>query len=183
MQQPTNAQPPADPRKSNTTVIAIAIIAMLAVLALAALVGVFAASGIWGFRRYLSNAKSAEGRASVTQIARGAVLSSERETVGESGALPASAPPVPSSLSLVSGKKYMSARSDWEHPGWRELHFQMSVPQYFQYTWERTSATEGVARAIADLNGDGAPDVTFEVPVTCTGTPPVCAASGIIEKQ
>lgn len=183
MQQPTNAPPPAGPRKSNTTVIVIIIVAAVAIPAVIAVIGVFASLGIYGFRRYLSNAKAAEGRASVTQIARGAVVSSEREALGESGALPASAPPVPSSLALVSGKKYMSARSDWEHPGWRELHFQMSVPQYFQYAWERTSATEGVARAVADLNGDGAPDVTFEVPVTCTGTPPVCAASGIIEKQ
>lgn len=181
---PHGGTPPAGPRKSNTTIIIIVIVIAAAAVPVAiALIGVFASLGIYGTRRYLSNAKSAEGRANVTAIARGAVLFSEGETASGGGALPASAPAVPSSLSMVSGKKYASAASDWEAPGWKELHFQVSVPQYFQYVWERSSATEGVARAVADLNGDGVPEVTFEVPVTCTGTPPACTSGPIAEKQ
>lgn len=175
-----NSSPPTPPaRKSNNTLIVVIIIAAVAIpMVLAAAIGVFAALGIYGSRRYLTNAKSAEGRANVTAIARAAVRASE-----ELGTLPASAAPVPARLSMVSGKKYMSLSSDWEQPGWKELGFNYSTPQYFQYSWERVSVSEGTARAVADLNGDGAPDTTLEIAVSCTGTPPVCSPGGVIEKN
>jgi len=125
---------------------------------------VFTAMGIYGVRKYIANAKEAEARMAVLQIARGVVGSIQ--AAGNSAELPESAPAVPSSLSNVSGKKYMSAPSDWSGT-WQQIRFSMSTPQYFQYQWERTSPTTGVVRALGDLDGNGDVDVRIEVPIQC----------------
>jgi len=189
MQQPTNnmasgpgMQPPAKSGSSNVVIIVI-VVAVVVVLMVLGGVGVLAAMGIFGTRKYLAAAKEAEGRNEVHMIARDAVACSERETATGTRELPPTAQPVPASLSQVSGKKYMSSPTDWSGPGWRELKFDISTPQYFQYQWERTSATSGVARATCDLDGDGKADVTFEVPVTCTTSPSLTCTSASTIKE
>ncbi len=74
-------------------------------------------------------------------------------------------------LDAVANKKYMSAPSEWASPGWDCIKFQMTTPQHFQYQWVLSSPTEGTVRAQCDLDGDHRPDVTFEVPVTCSASP------------
>ncbi|MBI5538337.1 MAG: hypothetical protein HY898_36780 [Deltaproteobacteria bacterium] len=171
MQQPMNygAQPQA--KSGSSVVVIIIVVAVVVVFAIIGGIGVMAAMGIYGTRKYISAAKEAEGKNGVGMIARNALAAADREGDDGKHALPPTAQPVPASLSDVSGRKYMSTSSDWSSPGWKELKFSMTMPQYFQYQWVRTSATEGVARAVSDLDGDGRPDVTFELPVTCTATP------------
>ena len=79
-------------------------------------------------------------------------------------------------LPAVAGTKYVATSAEWAlfdcqtsssryAPATR---FDISEPTYFQYEWERQTPTNGIARARADLDGDGVIDVTFELPVTCT---------------
>jgi hypothetical protein len=124
---------------------------------------------IYGIRRYIANAKQAEARASVMAIARGIVEYTHSQDGQGSGArveLPLSAPAVPALLSHVRGMKYQSAPSDWSGT-WQQIRFAMADPQYFQYQWDRISATKGVVRALGDLDGDGEVDVRIELPVQC----------------
>ena len=65
------------------------------------------------------------------------------------------------------------------------MGFAMRDPQYFQYQWERTSDTTGVAHARADLDGDGRAECDYELHLTCTrvGEGLSCTvAPNIIEK-
>jgi hypothetical protein len=127
-------------------------------------VGVFAALGIYGTRKYIENAKSAEAKSALALIAAGMV-----RCAAKSASLPPSAAPVPASLGDVSGKKYMSAPSDWSAPAWKCAGFSIGTPQYFQYRWARESPSAGTALAVADFNGDGTPDFQFRERVTCSG--------------
>jgi hypothetical protein len=169
---PTPGAPPGQGQKSGASlaIIIIAVVAGLGVLIVAG-IGIMAVLGIFGTRKYIAQAKEAEGKTTLAAIAKSVIMASEREPSTGPRQLPPSAAPVPASLSQVSGKKYMSAPSDWSGDGWAEMKFSMSYPQYFQYQWQRTTSTSGVIIAIADFNGDGTQDVKFELPVTCTAAP------------
>ena len=168
------------PKKTNIPLIIGVVIAGL--FAVVFLVGVLASLGIYGMRKYLTNAKEAEGRMTVHTIARGAVACSMRVPATGTQSLPVTTTPVPATLDDISGRKYMSAPGDWKTPGWDCIGHTMLDPQYFQYRWTRTSATEGVASAVADFDGDLAPDVTFEVPVTCTVSPNLECTAGMLRE-
>jgi type IV pilus assembly protein PilA len=173
-------QNPPVAKKSNTLVIVL-VIAGIAIFAIVAIVGVLAALGIFGVRKYLSQAKSAEGRAQVHALARGIVACAEQNRdLGKTELLPATAPAVPATLGEVSGKKYMSSPADWSDPAYSCASFSIGHPQYFQYQWRRSGNDHGVAIATADLDGNGAPDASFELPVTCSGTS--CSVGTLIEK-
>jgi hypothetical protein len=134
---------------------------------------VLATLGVYGTRKYIGNAKEAEGRSNVMALAKGAAAAGSSEEVDHATGkvvtgLPPSSKPVPASISDVAGKKYMSRPTDWSaDPGFKAARFEMMSPQYFQYQWEQLTPTKGVARAKADMDGDGKLDVTFEVDVTC----------------
>ena len=154
------------PKSSNVPlIVGVAVAALFGVVFV---IGILASLAIYGMRNYLAKAKEAEGRTVVHMIARGAVACSARGSAAGTQSLPVTTTAVPPTLDDVSGRKYMSAPGDWKTPGWDCIGHAMADPQYFQYRWTRTSATQGVASATADLDGDLAPDVTFEVPVTCT---------------
>lgn len=123
-------------------------------------------TGCCGVSRYLEQSKKAEGKNGIGMMARGAIACAE----ANGGKLPASSRAVPSALSAVQGKKYMSSPTDWDDPSFKCMKFSMLDPQYFQYQWVSKGPTSGTARAVADLNGDGTPDSTLELDVTCTGT-------------
>ena len=146
-------------------VVAIVVIGILAVLAIA------------GVRGYLTEAKSAEGRNEVKRLAEGI-----RACSGQmNGGLPESTQPVPAALAQVSGKKYMSAPGDWSDRAYKCAGFSISAPQYFRYQWQVVAPNSGKAIAEADLDGDGTPDVHFEVPVTCAGEQ--CTTGTIVQRQ
>jgi len=120
--------------------------------------GIFAALAIHGVRRYLANAKQAEARNSLGQIARDAATAYARD-----GALCASASsPVPRSMSALKGMKYQSAAGEWQvdrarNAGFACLGFSMDTPQYYQYSYTVPAGHPDEFDAVAhgDLNGDG----------------------------
>jgi len=140
-----------------------------------AIVGILSVLAIYGVRKYIANAKTAEARNSLGQIAKDAAAAVEREkgsgailTQGNSSTLIrgfcGSASLVPGSIGAVKGQKYQSNVTDWNSgdstTGWTCLKFSMEEPQYYQYGYTGTpDPTAGgfEADANGDLNGDGNP--------------------------
>ena len=145
-----------------------------------AIVGILAALAIYGVRKYMASAKSAEAKNSLGQIAKDASTAYNREhmkaailaagtSADVSNQLCATAAnAVPAALTAVKGAKYQSATSEWDtgdkDTGWQCLKFSMAEAQYYQYGY--TAALVAVANgegstftavAKGDLDGDGIP--------------------------
>jgi hypothetical protein len=127
-----------------------------------ALVAALTPFAIQGVRRYMAQAKRAEAVSALGVWGDGLVRCS-----AQTGRLPGSTLLVPPDLSSVSGKKYQSSAADWAEPAHACAKFSMTTPQYFQYSWELRSPTEGVLHARADLDGNGEADEGVDLPVTC----------------
>src|SRR6185312_14024016 len=129
---------------------------------------------IYGVRKYLANAKTAEARNSLGQIAKDAAAAAEREKVTDPIIAPGSTSAlmrafcdtasnsVPSGTNVPHGQKYQSAAAEWNSgsatAGWQCVKFSLEEPQYYQYGYSagNTSAINGnfQATATGDLNGD-----------------------------
>jgi type IV pilus assembly protein PilA len=141
-----------------------------------AIVGILAVLAIYGVRKYLANAKTAEATNSLGQMAKNAEAAFEMEgmsssilapggTAGLSHQLCASATAtVPSSAASIKGQKYQSTVAEWNvggptNTGFACLKFTMDSPQYYMYNYlaSGTGASGDSFSAIAngDLNGDG----------------------------
>jgi type IV pilus assembly protein PilA len=145
-----------------------------------AIIGVLAALAIYGVRKYLTNAKTAEARMGLGRLAKDAEVAYEREavttgivllqqTAAIAHRLCASAPAVPLAKASIANQKYQSSPADWKGP-WDCLKFTMQDPQYFQYEYTAVatvpSAVNGdnfSAIAHGDLDGDGVLS-TFTLP-------------------
>jgi len=138
-----------------------------------AIVGILAALAIFGVKKYVTNAKTAEARNTLGAISKNAAGAWSREimagsvlddagTVAGANALCKSAENVPDYVpkgvkyqsSTVKGKDYNSGTSD---TGWVCLRFQMEGPQYYQYIYTADGNNGFDAIAKGDLNGDGTP--------------------------
>jgi type IV pilus assembly protein PilA len=144
-----------------------------------AIVGVLAALAIYGVRKYIANAKTAEARNSLGQIGKDASSAYAREGMaGQVLALGGTADisnqlcktatnPVPGAMTEVQGRKYQSDPGEWavdassQHQGFACLKFSMTDPQYYQYMYTAVTSNGGqvgddfTATAQGDLNGDG----------------------------
>jgi type IV pilus assembly protein PilA len=145
-----------------------------------AIIGILAVLAIYGVRKYVANAKTAEARNSMGQIGKDATTAFERETMAGTVLLAGSSTAVnraecvkasvtvPSSNAGIQGKKYQSspvAGADWQadeltNAGFACLKFAMQAPQYYEYGYssDSTATTQGTiftATANGDLNGDG----------------------------
>ena len=149
---------------------------LIELMIVVAIVGILAVLAIYGVRKYLANAKSAEATNSLGQIAKNAAAAYEQESMSAS-ILPqgsvaglsrqlckSASASVPSTIASVKGQKYQSAASEWNvdstgNSGFACLKFTMDAPQYFQYTYTaKVTPAAGdsfTAMANGDLNGDG----------------------------
>jgi len=151
-----------------------------------AIVGVLAVLAVYGVRKYIANAKTAEAKNSLGQISKDAVSAFEGERMSgavlaegsstavlrslcQTGAANAGVPAAP-----PAGAKYQSTKLDWSpvadvtsNLGWPCLKFEMTQPQYYSYKYasDSTATTTGSifsATANGDLNGDGVAS-TFQI--------------------
>ncbi len=142
-----------------------------------AIVGVLAVLAVYGVRKYIANAKTAEAKNSLGQIGKDAATAFEGERMasavladGTTADLARQMCPtgntsaVPSAIGSVGGKKYQSTKLDWSNAtdtasnmGWPCLKFEMTAPQYYMYTYTASGTSTGsfAATANGDLNGDG----------------------------
>jgi type IV pilus assembly protein PilA len=157
-------QPPQPKKSFPVWAIILIVVAGLGVV----LVGTLAALGIYGTRRYIASAKTAEAKNSIGAIARAARNAYEYEQEDGGHKLCRSAVPVPSKVQ--AGTKYMpSSSADFntgdEKTGWRCLKFAMQEPIYYQYHYNQgagylgKTATPGPtgfeAAARGDIDGNG----------------------------
>jgi type IV pilus assembly protein PilA len=145
---------------------------LIELMIVVAIVGVLAVLAVYGVRKYLANAKTAEARNSLGQLAKDAATAVEREK----GTIAILTPGGSSSLlrsfcdsgiqiptNVPAGQKYQSQKAEWNTgnaiQGWQCLKFSLEEPQYYAYTYNcsGTSASTGgfTAQAFGDLNGDG----------------------------
>jgi type IV pilus assembly protein PilA len=142
-----------------------------------AIVGVLAALAIYGVRKYIANAKTAEARNALGQMGKDASSAWAREkmagevlapgtTAALSNSLCESSTKVPLNATEIQGKKYQSKAEEWntgsQTVGWKCLKFSMQDPQNYQYEYVAT-ATDFNAIAVGDLNGDGVKFSKFEL--------------------
>lgn len=145
-----------------------------------AIVGILAALAIYGVRKYITNAKTAEARNSLGQMSKDASTAYNREGMAGSlltaGGVSATSntlcigakATVPAAATSIKGQKYQSDPKEWaatdQFTGWQCLKFSMQDPQYFMYNY--TSSVTKVGQVIGasdtfsciangDLNGDG----------------------------
>ncbi len=140
-----------------------------------AIIGVLAALAIYGVRRYLNTAKTAEARSAVGGISRAAAQAFETERTpsevlglgstasGSSNALCVGANDVPAAVATIKGRKYQpnnTGTSDFSSGdatgGWVCLRFQVDQASWYQYQYQRTvgNASQFTAQARGDLDGD-----------------------------
>jgi len=141
-----------------------------------AIVGILAALAIYGVKKYVTNAKTAEARNSLGQMGKDAVTAFAGEAIdGQNvmalkaatdvtsricgAAWPVPGGTAPADLNAattpnagVAGKKYQSSPKDWDQgdkfTGWNCLHFSMADPQYYAYEYY-TAATDAAAQGAA----------------------------------
>jgi type IV pilus assembly protein PilA len=160
---------------------------LIELMIVVAIVGILAVLAIYGVRKYLANAKTAEARNAIGQIAKNQASAYEAESMTSSvlaagasaglsrGLCGSEAASVPA-MTAVQGKKYQSQPSDWNvgatasgrPTGFACLKFTMDQPQYYSYGFKSTGTAGAVgdtftASANGDLNGDGTIFSTFSV--------------------
>jgi len=155
---------------------------LIELMIVVAIVGILASLAIYGVRKYIANAKTAEAKNSLGQIGKDSQTAFEKESLSGSvmiasatttisRALCASAnQTVPAGVASVQGAKYQSnqgSAADWNFDataagaalntfgaGFACLKFSMSAPQYYMYNYQ--SAAAGTISKIftATANGD-----------------------------
>lgn len=152
---------------------------LIELMIVVAIVGVLAVLAVYGVRRYLANAKTAEARNSLGQISKDAVTAYQKELMagavvtqgGSTGYVAAvcdsATASVPATADGVRGKRYQadsSPNKDWgldanANKGFACLRFAIEQPQYYMYTYVASARATGAdtfeATANGDLNGDG----------------------------
>jgi type IV pilus assembly protein PilA len=142
-----------------------------------AIVGVLAALAIYGVRKYIANAKTAEARNSLGQMSKDASSAYAREGMAGS-VLPlagsaalsnqlcnAATAKIPAAAASIKGMKYQSSPAEWAadsatyRTGFACLKFTMTDPQYYQYNYASNGLGDNTgwfnSTAEGDLNGDG----------------------------
>ncbi len=146
---------------------------LIELMIVVAIVGILAVLAIYGVRKYLANAKTAEATNSLGAISKDAAMAYENEsmagvilpqggTAGLSRQLCLGASKsVPATATSIQGQKYQSTVAEWNvdgagNSGFACLKFTMDQPQYYMYSYVVTNSTgQFTGTANGDLNGDG----------------------------
>ena len=144
-----------------------------------AIVGVLAVLAVYGVRKYIANAKTAEAKNSLGQMGKDANTAFEGERMasavlaeGSATAIvrqlcDSSSVSIPTAATSIKGQKYQSTKVEWSNAtdvannaGFPCLKFEMTAPQYYQYSYSAANiSTPGSGNftgiANGDLNGDG----------------------------
>ena len=149
---------------------------LIELMIVVAIVGVLAVLAVYGVRKYIANAKTAEAKNAIGQMSKDSLSHFEGESMANT-ILPGgsatgilrelcegSSASVPSALATVQGKKYQSTSANWNvdasagtsgrAAGFSCLHFEMAQPQYYAYSYSGTLTGSFQAIARGDLNGD-----------------------------
>jgi type IV pilus assembly protein PilA len=170
-----------------------------------AIVGILAALAIYGVRKYMANAKTAEARNGLGQMAKDAITAYFKEGMNPAvmeftkstevnnklcDGSGVNAVPADADLVKIKGAKYQSSPSEWAT--WDCLHWSMNDPQYYQYDYLTEGDNLGVkgakftCQARGDLDGDSTLS-TFkllgEVKTDTGGITTAIAAPNIDEKD
>jgi len=143
---------------------------LIELMIVVAIVGVLAVLAIYGVRKYVANAKTAEARNSLGQIIKDQATVYSKDSMAGAILTPGSSSLVAyqfcgNGASSVPGAapkatKYQSTQTDWQDgSGWQCTGFTLEQPQYYSYTLTTTGGpgpgNDTVAMAQGDLNGDG----------------------------
>jgi type IV pilus assembly protein PilA len=161
-------------RRAGSSVEGFTLIELMIVVAI---VGILAVLAVYGVRKYVSNAKTAEARNSLGVIATDEAAAYERESMAgtvlaqsASSALSrrmclSASATVPAAATSVQGRKYQSKSTDWStdqagNSGFACLRFSVDQAQYYLYSYSVSGGGSNagdsfVAAAQGDLNGDG----------------------------
>jgi hypothetical protein len=163
---PQNPAPAAPSQLKGSSVVKwLLIFGVLAIFG----IGVLAALAVFGVKKYIAQSRLQEGEKEVPALASGIIRCSQLPAAAGGGrrGLPDTSRAVPATFAEVSGRKYQSLKNEWNDPAFNCAGFERTAPQYFQYRWEKLSATSGRAVGVADIDGDGTPDARFEQQVRC----------------
>lgn len=140
-----------------------------------AIIGILAALALYGVRKYLSNAKTAEARNALGNLGKVANAAYEMEGMNSGVLLLGSSTGrlhrlcgsasnlIPAATSSIKGRKYQSSPTEWDtsdrDTGWTCLKFTMEAPQYYVYEYVASGTSEigsyFTGYAHGDLDGDG----------------------------
>ncbi len=163
---------------------------LIELMIVVAIVGVLAVLAVYGVRKYIANAKTAEAKNGLGQMGKDAVTAFEGERMAASVLAEAASTAIlrntcqngtviyvpgggAPGLANIQGKKYQSAKADWSNPtdvssntGFPCIKYEMTAPQYYSYGYQaqapgNTNGNTITCTANGDLNGDGANFSTF----------------------